>query len=101
MKAAGIKHVAFKPGSADSIRQAVSITATNPDFPAIVHWTDGRAGGHHFYEDFYQPILATYRSIRQHGVWMRLMVGCAFLEIGLSAMGFSQCNSIEFFSLAG
>jgi fatty acid synthase subunit alpha, fungi type len=25
-----------------------------------------RAGGHHSFEDFHQPILATYRAIRQH-----------------------------------
>ncbi|KAJ7082201.1 hypothetical protein B0H15DRAFT_993961 [Mycena belliarum] len=26
----------------------------------------GRAGGHHSYEDFHQPVLQTYRTIRQH-----------------------------------
>ncbi|KAF8199703.1 fatty acid synthase [Pholiota molesta] len=66
LKAAGLKHVAFKPGSVDGIRQVINIAAANPDFPIIMQWTGGRAGGHHSFEDFYQPILATYRSIRQH-----------------------------------
>lgn len=65
LKAAGIKHVAFKPGSVDGIRQVVNIAAANPDFPIIMQWTGGRAGGHHSCEDFHQPVLATYSSIRQ------------------------------------
>ena len=32
---AGIKHVAFKPGSVDGIRQVAAIAATNPDYPII------------------------------------------------------------------
>ena len=62
---AGIRHVAFKPGSVDGIRQVVNIAAANPHFPIILQWTGGRAGGHHSCEDFHQPILSTYRSIRQ------------------------------------
>ncbi|KAI0282264.1 hypothetical protein BGY98DRAFT_1174608 [Russula aff. rugulosa BPL654] len=31
-----------------------------------MQWTGGRAGGHHSFEDFHQPILATYSSIRRH-----------------------------------
>jgi fatty acid synthase subunit alpha, fungi type len=58
---AEIKHVAFKPGSVDGIRQVVNIAAANPDFPIILQWTSG----HHTFEDFHQPILSTYRSIRQ------------------------------------
>jgi enoyl reductase-like protein len=37
-----------------------------PIFPIILQWTGGRAGGHHSFEDFHQPILATYRGIRQY-----------------------------------
>lgn len=64
LKDAGIKHVSFKPGSVDGIRQVVHIASVNPDFPVICQWTGGRAGGHHSCEDFHQPILATYASIR-------------------------------------
>ncbi|KAI0685962.1 fatty acid synthase [Cytidiella melzeri] len=65
LKAAGIKHVSFKPGSVEGLRQVVNIAAANPDFPIILQWTGGRAGGHHSCEDFHQPILSTYSSIRQ------------------------------------
>jgi fatty acid synthase subunit alpha len=64
LKASGIKHVAFKPGSVDGLRQVVNIAKANPGFPVILQWTGGRAGGHHSYEDFHQPILQTYKSIR-------------------------------------
>jgi len=63
---AGIKHVSFKPGSVDGIRQVINIAASNPHFPIILQWTGGRAGGHHSCEDVHQPILSTYTSIRQH-----------------------------------
>ncbi|KAK4046932.1 fatty acid synthase alpha subunit Lsd1 [Microbotryomycetes sp. JL201] len=65
MREAGLKHVSFKPGSVDGIRQVINIAAANPDFPIIMQWTGGRAGGHHSCEDFHAPILATYASIRQ------------------------------------
>ncbi|KAJ7082279.1 hypothetical protein B0H15DRAFT_803366 [Mycena belliarum] len=66
LRDAGIRHVAFKPGSVEGIRQVVAIAAANPDFPVVLQWTGGRAGGHHSYEDFHQPVLQTYRAIRQH-----------------------------------
>ena len=65
LRSSGIKHVSFKPGSVDGIRQVVNIAASNPDYPIILQWTGGRAGGHHSCEDFHQPMLATYGSIRQ------------------------------------
>ncbi|KAH8100945.1 fatty acid synthase [Cristinia sonorae] len=64
LRAAGIKHVSFKPGSVDGIRQVISIAAAHPDFPVILQWTGGRAGGHHSCEDFHQPIISTYAAIR-------------------------------------
>ncbi|KAI6129042.1 hypothetical protein EDD16DRAFT_1516096, partial [Pisolithus croceorrhizus] len=66
LRSAGIKHVSFKPGSVEGIRQVVNIAAANPDFPIVLQWTGGRAGGHHSYEDFHMPILRTYNAIRQH-----------------------------------
>jgi fatty acid synthase subunit beta len=77
LRNAGIKHVAFKPGSIDGIRQVVNIAASNPDFPIILQWTGGRAGGHHSYEDFHQPILAMYHSIRRHSN-ISLVAGSGF-----------------------
>ncbi|TFK75163.1 fatty acid synthase [Pluteus cervinus] len=66
LRTAGIKHVAFKPGSVEGIRQVINIAAANPGFPIIMQWTGGRAGGHHSFEDFHQPVLSTYRAIRRH-----------------------------------
>ncbi|KPV74346.1 uncharacterized protein RHOBADRAFT_37342 [Rhodotorula graminis WP1] len=77
LRDAGIKHVSFKPGSVDGIRQVVNIASSNPDFPIILQWTGGRAGGHHSCEDFHAPILATYASIRQHPN-IRLVAGSGF-----------------------
>ncbi|BGP56496.1 hypothetical protein JCM8202_004608 [Rhodotorula sphaerocarpa] len=77
LRQAGIKHVSFKPGSVDGIRQVVNIAASNPDFPIILQWTGGRAGGHHSCEDFHAPILATYASIRQHPN-IKLVAGSGF-----------------------
>ncbi|PCH42040.1 fatty acid synthase [Wolfiporia cocos MD-104 SS10] len=77
LKAAGIRHVSFKPGSVDGIRQVVNIAAANPDFPIIMQWTGGRAGGHHSCEDFHQPILATYSAIRQQSN-ISLVAGSGF-----------------------
>ncbi|RPA81809.1 fatty acid synthase beta subunit dehydratase [Ascobolus immersus RN42] len=60
----GIRHIAFKPGSAESIEQVVEIAKANPKFPVICQWTGGRGGGHHSFEDFHQPILQMYARLR-------------------------------------
>ncbi|KAG1071517.1 hypothetical protein G6F42_026019 [Rhizopus arrhizus] len=65
LQAAGIRHLAFKPGNVDTIRQVVAIAAANPTMPIILQWTGGRAGGHHGFEDVHQPILETYAAIRR------------------------------------
>jgi len=77
LKAAGIRHVSFKPGSVEGLRQVVAIAAANSDFPVILQWTGGRAGGHHSCEDFHQPILQTYASIRQQSN-IALVAGSGF-----------------------
>ena len=64
LRSAGIGHVAFKPGSVDGILQVVNIARNNAECPIVLQWTGGRAGGHHSYEDFHQPILDTYSAIR-------------------------------------
>jgi fatty acid synthase subunit alpha, fungi type len=66
LKSVGIRYVSFKLGSVDGIRQVVKTAAANLDFAIIMQWTGGHAGGHHSFEDFHQPILATYSSIRRH-----------------------------------
>jgi len=61
----GIKHISFKPGSAEAIQQVVNIARANPHFPVMMQWTGGRGGGHHSFEDFHQPILQMYGRIRK------------------------------------
>ncbi|KAJ2109409.1 fatty acid synthase alpha subunit Lsd1, partial [Coemansia sp. S142-1] len=64
LRSVGIRHVAFKPSTADAIRHVVKIARAHADFPVVLQWTGGRAGGHHSFEDFHQPILETYATIR-------------------------------------
>ena len=64
IKSLGLRHIAFKPGSVESIYKVIEIAKYNPDFPVILQWTGGRGGGHHSFEDFHQPILQTYSKIR-------------------------------------
>jgi len=60
-----IRFVGFKPDSSSTIRHVIEIARQNPLSTVVMQWTGGRAGGHHSYEDFHQPILETYSSIRQ------------------------------------
>ncbi|KAJ2457790.1 fatty acid synthase alpha subunit Lsd1, partial [Coemansia sp. RSA 2424] len=64
LRSAGIRHVAFKPSTAEAIRSVVNIAKAYTDFPVVLQWTGGRAGGHHSLEDFHQPILETYAAVR-------------------------------------
>lgn len=77
LHSAGIKHIAFKPGSVEGIRQVVNIASANPNYPIILQWTGGRAGGHHSCEDHHQPIISTYSAIRQQRN-ISLIVGGGF-----------------------
>ncbi|KAL4876402.1 acyl transferase domain-containing protein [Aspergillus karnatakaensis] len=60
----GLSHISFKPGSKEAIDNVLRIAESNPEFPIILQWTGGRAGGHHSYEDFHEPILDRYGAIR-------------------------------------
>ncbi|KAJ2156003.1 fatty acid synthase alpha subunit Lsd1, partial [Coemansia sp. RSA 552] len=64
LRSADIRHVSFKPGSAEAIRHVVKIAQASDRFPIVLQWTGGRAGGHHSHEDFHQPILQTYGAVR-------------------------------------
>ncbi|KAH3679792.1 hypothetical protein WICPIJ_008526 [Wickerhamomyces pijperi] len=61
----GLTHLGLKPGSIDSINQAIAIAKAHPTFPIVLQWTGGRGGGHHSFEDFHQPILQMYSKIRR------------------------------------
>lgn len=64
LKDAGLKHVSMKPGNVESIRRTIAIASAHPDYPIILQWTGGLAGGHHSFEDVHTPILQTYAQIR-------------------------------------
>ncbi|KAI7823472.1 hypothetical protein BX661DRAFT_200159 [Kickxella alabastrina] len=64
ISAVGFRHIGLKPGSVATIRLVIKIAQANPNFPILLQWTSGRAGGHHSFEDFHQPILETYGAIR-------------------------------------
>ncbi|KAJ2839672.1 fatty acid synthase alpha subunit Lsd1, partial [Coemansia sp. 'formosensis'] len=64
LESAGIRQVAFKPSTVEAIRHVVNIAKAHADFPIMLQWTGGRAGGHHSFEDFHQPILETYAAVR-------------------------------------
>jgi fatty acid synthase subunit beta, fungi type len=60
----GLRYIAFKPGSTNSIKQVISIAKANPTFPIMLQWTGGRGGGHHSFEDFHDPLIRNYGKIR-------------------------------------
>ncbi|GMF26214.1 unnamed protein product [Phytophthora lilii] len=65
LEAVGIKVVGFKPGSVDGIHAVLEIAAAMPSMHVMLQWTGGRAGGHHSFEDFHQPMEETYAAIRR------------------------------------
>lgn len=70
LRAAGIPHVSFKPGTVRQIRSVLAIAdalaadADLADVPVIIQVEGGRAGGHHSWEELDDLLLATYADIR-------------------------------------
>nr|CCA25392.1 FAS2_PENPA Fatty acid synthase subunit alpha putati [Albugo laibachii Nc14]CCA25465.1 fatty acid synthase alphasubunit putative [Albugo laibachii Nc14] len=60
-----INLIAFKPGSTDGIYSVLDIAQANPKMNIMLQWTGGRAGGHHSFEDFHEPLENTYAAIRR------------------------------------
>ncbi|EGZ08830.1 hypothetical protein PHYSODRAFT_339257 [Phytophthora sojae] len=77
MEAVGIKVVCFKTGSVDGIHAVLKIAAAMPSMTVMLPWTGGRAGGHHSFEDFHQPMEETYAAIRRVSNVL-LLVGSGF-----------------------
>jgi fatty acid synthase subunit beta, fungi type len=73
----GLKYIGLKPGSMRGILEVTKIAQRHPNFTFILQWTGGRSGGHHSFEDFHSPLLATYSSIRQFSNVV-LVVGSGF-----------------------
>jgi enoyl reductase-like protein/acyl dehydratase len=66
----GIRTVNFKPGAEKAIRSVLEIAELSkdalPGMNIVLQWTSGRAGGHHSYEDFHDPMFKLYKYIRRH-----------------------------------
>ncbi|RAW22304.1 Fatty acid synthase subunit beta, partial [Phytophthora cactorum] len=77
LEAVGIKVVCFKPGSVDGIHAVLEIAEAMPSMTVMLQWTGGRAGGHHSFEDFHQPMEETYAAIRRVSNVL-LVVGSGF-----------------------
>jgi fatty acid synthase subunit beta len=77
IKDLGLRYISFKPGSKDAIDAVMRIAEANSTFPIVLQWTGGRAGGHHSFEDFHNPILEKYGQIRSHSNIV-LMAGSGF-----------------------
>ncbi|KAF1774831.1 HotDog domain [Phytophthora cactorum] len=77
LEAVGIKVVCFKPGSVDGIHAVLEIAEAMPSMSVMLQWTGGRAGGHHSFEDFHQPMEETYAAIRRVSNVL-LVVGSGF-----------------------
>ncbi|KAJ1957361.1 fatty acid synthase alpha subunit Lsd1, partial [Linderina pennispora] len=95
LRDAGIRHVAFKPGSVATILQTLAIARANPDFPVIIQWTGGRGGGCYSFEDFHEPILETYSKIRSLPNTI-LVVGSGFGDAGSILPYLSGQWSVQF-----
>lgn len=77
LQGAGINLIGFKPGSKQAIRDVLQLASLRPSMNIMLQWTSGRGGGHHSFEDFHEPLLATYEEIRQHDNII-LVIGSGF-----------------------
>ena len=70
LRAGGIPHVSFKPGTVKQIKSVLAIAdalaadAELSDVPVIIQVEGGRAGGHHSWEELDDLLTATYADIR-------------------------------------
>ncbi len=60
----GMVRNAFKPGTADQVRQVLAIADAAPQHTITVQLEGGKAGGHHSWEDLDELLLATYGDLR-------------------------------------
>lgn len=65
-KRSSLRYMSFKPGTVDAIVQVLQLAKLHPDVYMVIQFTGGRAGGHHSFEDQYDPLLRTYAQIRTH-----------------------------------
>lgn len=72
LRAGGIPHIAFKPGTVGQIRSVLAIAdaleAEGTEYPIIIQVEGGRAGGHHSWEELDDLLIRTYAEIRERDV---------------------------------
>ena len=64
-RATGMRVNAFKPGTAEQVRQLLAIADAAPHHTIAAHLEGGRAGGHHSWEDLEELLLETYHELRR------------------------------------
>ncbi|MBJ7518142.1 MAG: DUF1729 domain-containing protein [Solirubrobacteraceae bacterium] len=65
LAAHGMVRNAFKPGTADQVRQLLDLADAAPYHTITVHLEGGKAGGHHSWEDLDELLLDTYHDLRR------------------------------------
>ncbi|MDA0136568.1 DUF1729 domain-containing protein [Solirubrobacter sp. CPCC 204708] len=65
LAAVGMRVNAFKPGTAEQVRQLLAIADAAPHHTIAAHLEGGRAGGHHSWEDLEELLLETYHELRR------------------------------------
>ena len=65
LAAEGMRVNAFKPGTAEQVRQLLAIADAAPHHTIAAHLEGGRAGGHHSWEDLEELLLETYHELRR------------------------------------
>ena len=65
LAAEGMRVNAFKPGTAEQVRQLLAIADAAPHHTIAAHLEGGRAGGHHSWDDLEELLLETYHELRR------------------------------------
>ena len=88
IQSAKLQHIAFKPSNTKALLQIVEISKLVPEFPIILQWTGGRAGGHHSNEDQFEPLLSAYAALRSmSNVYIVIGGGLAHPNDGIEWLG--------------
>ena len=65
LAAQGMVRNAFKPGTAEQVRQLLDLADAAPYHTITVHLEGGKAGGHHSWEDLDELLLDSYHDLRR------------------------------------
>lgn len=71
----GMVRNAFKPGTAEQVRQLLDLADAAPQHTITIHLEGGKAGGHHSWEDLDELLLDTYHELRRRSNVLLLVGG--------------------------